>query len=197
MKSTKGSGPERAGRRDAGPFAQSTANPHRNMCTKAALLILALLCLDQALSVERERKEAQFVNKIKEKKPNRRRERSGQEAELVLDGYNCEGGANQMFKLPKHEDCKTGDKGMKRLREWKGQFALLQKRRTKDIGLLTCSLRMSIMEGHCGTQGSLRTFYCHEICFNLHQTFLLQIFQSLSSSASIKMILGFNSDLNH
>ena len=33
---------------------------------------------------------------------------------------------------------------------WTGDFALLQRRRTRDTQLLSCSLRATVWEGHCG-----------------------------------------------
>ena len=72
----------------------------------------------------------------------------------ILDAFSCEDGWTKMVKLPTHEDCERGGrKETDSLVEWKGSFALLQKRRTKDVSLLTCSLKISIFDGHCGMWG--------------------------------------------
>ena len=131
---------------------QSTVGPHSNMCTRIALAIIFVLCLEQALTFEQQRRARE--GEEQENRWRKKKKRATFDDAKVLDAFSCEDGQSKMVKLPSHSDCsKGGRKKAEQLVEWTGKFALLQKRRTKDVSLLTCSLRVSIFDGHCGLWG--------------------------------------------
>ena len=131
---------------------QFATGPHDNMGTRIAIGILFILCLEQALTFEKNRKvEKEEMDQSRGKKKEKR---ATLDNAKILDAFSCEDGWTKMVKLPTHEDCERGGrKETDSLVEWKGSFALLQKRRTKDVSLLTCSLKISIFDGHCGMWG--------------------------------------------
>ena len=131
---------------------QFATGPHDNMGTRIAIGILFILCLEQALTFEKNRKvEKEEMDQSRGKKKEKR---ATLDNAKILDAFSCEDGWTKMVKLPTHEDCERGGrKETESLVEWKGSFALLQKRRTKDVSLLTCSLKISIFDGHCGMWG--------------------------------------------
>ena len=131
---------------------QSTVGPHSNMCTRIALTMIVILCLEQALTFEQE-KEAKKGG-MQGDHWSKRKKRAAVKDDKVLDAFTCEDSTSKVVKVPTHSDCIRGQKeAADQLVEWKGSFALIQKRRTKDVSLLTCSLKVSIFDGHCGMWG--------------------------------------------
>ena len=57
-----------------------------------------------------------------------------------LSAFNCEEGQTKVLKMPTHEDCvEVG--GKRRSRPvWKGDFAIIQRRRTLDTKVTSCEL---------------------------------------------------------
>ena len=67
-----------------------------------------------------------------------------------LSAFNCEEGQTKVMKMPTHEDCVVAG-GKRRSRPvWKGDFAIIQRRRTQDTKVTSCELVQSEMTGHCG-----------------------------------------------
>ena len=127
---------------------QLAGDPHDNMCTKLALRIIFILCLEQALSFAQQ-KRGKEEGEHKKAENGKKKKRAVNEESRILDAFTCEEGRNKMVKMPSHADC-TKEKEKEALVEWSGEFALLQKRRTKDVNLLSCVLKVSIFDGHCG-----------------------------------------------
>ena len=122
------------------------------MSWKVSAVLLLLVALDHCWTAQSKMEEP--PRRVQERGPRskgpqrNKQTHSPKEGGKVLDAYSCEDGTNRVLKAPSHEDCRRGKEQEMRL--WTGDFALLQRRRTKDTQLLSCSLRATVWEGHCG-----------------------------------------------
>ena len=119
------------------------------MSWKVSAVLLVLVALDHCWTAQNTMQEP--PRRSQERGPGSKgpqKNKRVKEGGKVLDAYSCEEGTNQVLKAPSHQDCQRGKE--KEMKLWTGDFALLQRRRTKDTQLLSCSLRATVWEGHCG-----------------------------------------------
>ena len=89
------------------------------MGTRIAIGILFILCLEQALTFEKNRNvEKEEMDQSRGKKKEKR---ATLDNAKILDAFSCEDGWTKMVKLPTHEDCERGGRKETESREEEGR----------------------------------------------------------------------------